>query len=97
MISTTDSREMDGGEWSSRSPTSFESASRMYRFTNALESKYRMVDIALPAYDDEAVLWDPGLPGGGLRRDDLARARIVLWKGWCPVHCRSSRFMTWSR
>ncbi len=37
--------------------------------------------------DDEIVLWDPGLPGGGISEDDLRRSRIILWKGWCPVHC----------
>lgn len=37
--------------------------------------------------DDEVVLWDPALRGGGLSEADMRRARIVLWKGWCPVHC----------
>jgi quinolinate synthase len=36
--------------------------------------------------DDEMVLWDPALEGGGLDDEALARARIILWKGWCPVH-----------
>jgi quinolinate synthase len=37
--------------------------------------------------DDEMVLWDPALPGGGQSGTDIRRARMVLWKGWCPVHC----------
>lgn len=37
--------------------------------------------------DDEVVLWDHGLGDGGLSREDVERARIILWKGWCPVHC----------
>jgi quinolinate synthase len=36
--------------------------------------------------DDRMALWDPALPGGGLEDEAIARARIVLWKGWCPVH-----------
>lgn len=37
---------------------------------------------------EEVVTWDPGLPLGGNSREDLARARIVLWKGHCLVHTR---------
>lgn len=36
--------------------------------------------------EDEIVLWDPAQPGGGLGSEGLARAKVVLWKGWCPVH-----------
>ena len=37
---------------------------------------------------DEMVVWDPFLPQGGLTRDRLAKARVVLWKGHCSVHQR---------
>lgn len=37
--------------------------------------------------DDELTLWDPALDSGGLTKDDIQRARMILWKGWCPVHC----------
>ncbi|MCU0577378.1 MAG: quinolinate synthase NadA [Desulfobacterota bacterium] len=37
--------------------------------------------------DGVVVLWDHEKHDGGLEGKDLARARIVLWKGWCPVHC----------
>lgn len=36
--------------------------------------------------DDEVVVWDPDRPAGGVPKQALARARVVLWKGWCPVH-----------
>jgi quinolinate synthase len=36
--------------------------------------------------DEEIVIWDPGLPGGGLQTAEIIRARMILWKGWCPVH-----------
>ena len=35
--------------------------------------------------DDAIVEWDP--EGETiLRKDDIERARVILWKGWCPVH-----------
>ena len=37
--------------------------------------------------DAEVATWDPDLPGGGLQTADVLRARMILWKGWCPVHC----------
>jgi len=35
---------------------------------------------------DEMVVWDPGLPLGGLEPGDLRKARLILWKGYCHVH-----------
>jgi quinolinate synthase len=37
---------------------------------------------------DEMVVWDPNEPFGGLTRDQLERARLILWKGHCSVHVR---------
>ena len=37
---------------------------------------------------DEMVVWDPDLPHGGVERDDLHNARMILWKGHCSVHTR---------
>jgi quinolinate synthase len=38
--------------------------------------------------DEEIATWDPDLPrGGGLQTAEIMRARMILWKGWCPVHC----------
>ena len=37
---------------------------------------------------DEMVVWDPDLPFGGVDRDALERARLILWKGHCSVHAR---------
>jgi quinolinate synthase len=37
---------------------------------------------------DEMVVWDPFEPFGGLSRDELNRARLILWKGHCSVHVR---------
>ena len=37
---------------------------------------------------DEMVVWDPYEPFGGLTRDEIRRARLILWKGHCSVHVR---------
>ena len=34
------------------------------------------------------VVWDPFEPFGGLTRDELEHARLILWKGHCSVHVR---------
>lgn len=36
--------------------------------------------------DREIAVWDPGKERGGVAGESLASARVVLWKGWCPVH-----------
>ena len=35
---------------------------------------------------DEMVVWDYDQPMGGLTREQIARAKIILWKGFCSVH-----------
>ncbi|MDP2318706.1 MAG: quinolinate synthase NadA [Acidobacteriota bacterium] len=37
---------------------------------------------------DEMVVWDPFEPFGGLTRDQIAQAKLILWKGHCSVHVR---------
>jgi quinolinate synthase len=40
---------------------------------------------------DEMVVWDYTLPYGSLggnTREELERAKVILWKGWCSVHRR---------
>ncbi len=37
---------------------------------------------------DDMVVWDPNEPFGGLTRDQLERAKLILWKGHCSVHVR---------
>ncbi len=34
----------------------------------------------------EMVVWDYDLPMGGLSADEIRRAKIILWKGFCSVH-----------
>jgi quinolinate synthase len=40
---------------------------------------------------DACVLYDPHKPGGGLRREQLGDARMILWRGHCSVHGRFTR------
>jgi quinolinate synthase len=37
---------------------------------------------------DDCVLFDPHRPGGGLTRQQLRDARMILWRGHCSVHGR---------
>ena len=37
---------------------------------------------------DQMVVWDPDLPFGGLTKEELQAAKLVLWKGHCSVHTR---------
>jgi quinolinate synthase len=37
---------------------------------------------------DDCVVWNPLLPDGGLTADELAGARMILWRGHCSVHGR---------
>ena len=37
---------------------------------------------------DDCVVFDPHRPGGGLTKEQLENARVILWKGHCSVHGR---------
>ncbi len=39
---------------------------------------------------DDCVVWDPHRPAGGLTPEQLAAARVILWRGHCSVHGRFS-------
>ena len=36
--------------------------------------------------EDAIVEWDPEKTDGGLNETAITNARVILWKGWCPVH-----------
>jgi quinolinate synthase len=40
---------------------------------------------------DDCVLYDPHKPGGGLTAQQLAGARMILWRGHCSVHGRFTK------
>ena len=35
---------------------------------------------------DEMAIWNPDLELGGLTPEQIAKARIILWHGYCSVH-----------
>lgn len=35
---------------------------------------------------ESMVIWDPKLPEGGLKPEQIRAARVILWKGHCSVH-----------
>jgi quinolinate synthase len=35
---------------------------------------------------DDMVIWNPDLEQGGLTREQIAKAKIILWHGYCSVH-----------
>lgn len=37
---------------------------------------------------DQMVLWDPHEERGGLTKEQIEQARIILWRGYCQVHQR---------
>ena len=39
---------------------------------------------------EQMVVWDPKQPFGGLTREQVEAARLILWKGHCSVHVRFS-------
>ena len=39
---------------------------------------------------EDCVVFDPHRPNGGLTREQLQRARMILWRGHCSVHGRFS-------
>lgn len=49
----------------------------------------RNASFALGLTEDEVVLWHRGEPMGGCTREQLAKAKVVLWDGYCEVHMRS--------
>ncbi|MHC4839430.1 MAG: quinolinate synthase NadA [Planctomycetota bacterium] len=42
---------------------------------------------------EDIVQWDPSKPLGGLQPEQVKRAKVILWKGFCHVHTRFSAEM----
>ena len=41
-------------------------------------------DLGIP--DEQVPVYDPSKPAGGLTDEQIAKARVVVWKGFCLVH-----------
>ena len=37
---------------------------------------------------EDCVLWNPWKPMGGLTREEIGKAKVILWRGHCSVHGR---------
>lgn len=48
----------------------------------------RNTAIAMGIPMEQIVVWDPFRPLGGLTEDEIRRARLIVWKGWCSVHTK---------
>jgi quinolinate synthase len=35
---------------------------------------------------EEMIVWDPKKPSGGNTPEEIQRARLILWDGYCPIH-----------
>lgn len=62
----------------------FERADRIFFMPDMNLGRNTARQMGIP--EEQVVLWDPEKEHGGLGSEELARARLVLWKGWCPVH-----------
>jgi len=59
---------------------------RIFFFPDEHLGRNTGVTLGIPL--DQMVVWDPAKESGGLSREDLERARIILWKGCCSVHTK---------
>lgn len=52
----------------------------------------RTTSLALGVKPEEIALWDPRTkePLGGLTPEEIKRAKVILWDGFCPTHQRFS-------
>jgi len=46
----------------------------------------RNTAISLEIPENSIVEWDPDRDMGGLNEETILRSKVILWKGWCPVH-----------
>ncbi len=71
---------------SSNAAEAFKWARRQGDVIFFLPDEFLGVNTARRQSDEEIVVWNPHQPNGGLEDDALARAGVVLWKGYCHVH-----------
>ena len=64
----------------------FEKRKRVLFFPDQHLGRNTGVKLGIPL--EKMLVWDPDQPLGGHTPEDLALARIILWRGWCSVHMR---------
>ncbi len=66
----------------------FERGERLFFFPDEHLGRNTGVRKEIPL--DQMVVWDPFKPLGGNTEEQLRKARVFLWKGYCSVHARFS-------
>jgi quinolinate synthase len=64
----------------------FEREAKIFFFPDEHLGRNTGASLGIPL--ESMVVWDPAKESGGLTREDLARARVILWKGCCSVHTK---------
>src|SRR6266850_756579 len=64
----------------------FEREAKIFFFPDEHLGRNTGASLGIPL--ESMVVWDPGKESGGLTREDLERARVILWKGCCSVHTK---------
>ena len=64
----------------------FRRESRIFFFPDEHLGRNTGVQLGIPL--EQMVVWDPAKESGGLTREALERARVILWKGCCSVHTK---------
>jgi len=64
----------------------FENERTIFFFPDEHLGRYTGATLGIPL--EAMVVWDPSKESGGLTREELERARVILWKGCCSVHTK---------
>ena len=64
----------------------FEKRKRVLFFPDQHLGRNTGVKLGIPM--GKMLVWDPEQPLGGHTPEELTRAKIILWRGWCSVHMR---------
>ena len=67
----------------------FQRGERVLFFPDQHLGRNTGVKLGIPL--DEMLVWDPDQPLGGHTPEALAKARVLLWRGWCSVHMRFTK------
>ncbi|HYH12299.1 MAG TPA: quinolinate synthase NadA, partial [Thermomicrobiales bacterium] len=66
----------------------FERGDKIFFFPDEHLGRNTAVKKGIP--HEDMIVWDPFQPLGGNTEEQLQKARIFLWKGYCSVHARFS-------
>ncbi len=64
----------------------FEKKEKIFFFPDEHLGRNTGNSLGIPA--DEMIVWDPEKPLGGNSEEEIKKAKLYLWKGYCLVHTR---------